>query len=94
MMPIPFFVKNTIYAAVNDTERILGRPGKIEEIYVVFQHHYGDFGFRVVPYILFWPILQNLYREDFFFCDEEFHHYSTSANGKGKAKYENFTTRF
>lgn len=94
MYPIPGFIRNTIFAAVNDAEKLLGRPGNFNEIYEVYYHNYSAFGFGIIEVGYVCAIMQNLYREDIFYCDEQFVFWSTSNIGKGKEKYENFTTRF
>ena len=39
-------------------------------------------------------MIQNFYREDYIYVDNQFTYYSLSPDGPGKEEYENFTTKF
>ena len=79
---------------MNDTEKLLGRPGTFVECYTVFDHNYGSYGGRLIRYGYVNAFFQNMYREDIFYCDEGFIYWSTSPEGENKKGYENFSQRF
>jgi len=56
-----------------------------------FSHHIWTRFFNAGYCVAF---VQNLYREDIFYADKHFVHYSTNNNGENKKEFENFSDRF
>jgi len=71
-------------------EARLGRPAHCHEICTVLEIEF----YSPIPCGPSHAIIQNLYREDFFYADKMFNHYSTNKNGKGKETMELFSERF
>ena len=70
---------------------MLGRPAICTEIIVVFQMNYT----KAINSFIF-AMLQNLYREDLYYVDKEFVHYSMEGPDGTEAKkhFEKFSERF
>ena len=91
MITVASMFKNKVCAAIAEAERLLGTPPNMPQVEVVFQHDCtGVFGGFVNGFI------QNLYREDLFYADKEFIHWSmTGSDGTEEKKtFERFSERF
>jgi len=94
LVPIPGFLARHVIASVTDTEKLMGKPGNQTECFCVFDNNYGIYTCRLVTQGIYMALLQNLYRTDVFYCDEQFIQWSTSPKGENKANFENFSDRF
>jgi len=94
LIPLPGFLRNSIIAAVDAAEKKLGRPPTYIEIHAAAQVLYGNWGPRFVYFGYTVAFLQNMYREDIFYCDKNFVYWSTNLNGGDKEGFEKFSDRF
>ena len=82
--------KRAVLWSVGEAERLKGSPPYPPEIFTVFYHHYS---LRSVSAGYLSAFLQNFYREDLLYADEQFTYYSlTGTDGSGL--FEKFSERF
>jgi hypothetical protein len=69
---------------------MVGGPPTIRDAYVVARNEFW------IPetFFLFNVFLQNLYREDLFYANKQFTHWTTTLEGPNKEDFENFSQKF
>ena len=90
MLKSAHLVSSRIVWSIGEAERLKGgNPPCMPEVVIVFHHNYTRFvihGFLVA-------FINNLYREDLFYADEPFNHYSLT-NEHAEGRFEKFSDRF
>ena len=88
---LPNCIPSRILWAIGEAERIKKfPPGTSVEVTAVLQMTYSRYSGHGLVYLL----INNIYREDQIYVDNQFTYYSLSPDGPGKEQYENFTMKF
>ena len=89
LFPIPGPLKTRILWCIGETERLKGSPGTLGEIISVFQFEYTAW----LNHGYFIAFLQNMFREDTFYANDNFEFYSLTKE-HGEERYETFSEKF
>ena len=92
MITIANFLASRLEWCIAEAERIKGSPPNTPEIVCVFHHNYTS----MINNGYLTAFLQNLFREDRFYTDKQFSHYSmTGPDGTEERKtFEKFSEKF
>lgn len=85
-IPVPDRMRQWCIWAIDRTEEMRGQPGTLQEISGVFYRECTTW----LPFGVIFLFLQNYYREDHFYTDEHFNHWTT----KPREGFELYSQKF
>ena len=90
MIFIPYYTKNLVLESIDIAEVLKGSPPNTPECYAVFVVHHRQ---QRHSMSYFNTLLQNLYREDHFYADKQFNHWTIKRDEEDQSKkeFENFS---